>query len=101
MLINAVEFSLKIANLPTVMLCGDGSKILKSVWNKYANLKIAPADWDRPLGSAAARIGCQEFKFQNSNIQQLIPCYLRKVEAEERLEERECNQKSKQCELKI
>jgi tRNA threonylcarbamoyladenosine biosynthesis protein TsaB len=88
-LIPAVEFGLQLAGLPAVMLCGDGSKIHQTIWNKYPNLKIGPVDWDRPSGSAAARIGCKEFAWQTgTDIFQLIPCYLRKVEAEVRLEEK-------------
>lgn len=101
MIINANEFALRIADLPSVMLCGDGSKIHQAIWNKYTNLKIAPTDWDRPLGSTAARIGCKEFILQTGSMGQLVPCYLRKVEAEVRLEESLCNPKSKQCESKI
>jgi tRNA threonylcarbamoyladenosine biosynthesis protein TsaB len=102
MIVPAAEFAAKIADLPSVMLCGDGSKVHRTIWNQYANLKIAPAGWDRPLGSIAARIGRKEFLFQTAinrsesqsseplykeNVGQLVPCYLRKVEAEVRLEE--------------
>jgi tRNA threonylcarbamoyladenosine biosynthesis protein TsaB len=87
--IPATEWALRISSFPTVMICGDGSKIHQATWSNYPNLKIAPVDWERPLGSAAARIGCKEFDLQSgTDLFQLIPCYLRKVEAEVLLEER-------------
>jgi tRNA threonylcarbamoyladenosine biosynthesis protein TsaB len=88
-LVTAEEFALRIANLPAVMLCGDGSKIYQAIWEKHPNLKIAPNVWDHPSGSAAARIASKEFTLQiGTDLSGLIPCYLRKVEAEVRLEER-------------
>jgi tRNA threonylcarbamoyladenosine biosynthesis protein TsaB len=92
--ISAQELAVRLLDLPAVMLCGDGSKIYSAIWNQYSNFKIAPIDWDRPSGTAAARIGCKEFQIQNqTDLALLVPCYLRKVEAELRLEESQCNLK--------
>jgi tRNA threonylcarbamoyladenosine biosynthesis protein TsaB len=92
--ISAEEFAVRLSDLPAVMLCGDGSRIYSTIWNQYSNFRVAPVDWDRPSGTAAARIGCKEFRLQSrTDLALLVPCYLRKVEAELRLEESLCNLK--------
>ncbi|HBF36868.1 MAG TPA: tRNA (adenosine(37)-N6)-threonylcarbamoyltransferase complex dimerization subunit type 1 TsaB [Firmicutes bacterium] len=89
--IKAEDFGLRLSSLPSVKLCGDASKIYQKIWGKYSNIKIAPSDGDRPLGSLVARIGASAFQQTGSfDSEQLIPCYLRKVEAEIRLEESLC-----------
>ncbi len=94
--ISVKDFACRLNSIPSVILCGDGSKSYQKIWEQYPNLKAAPSDWDRPYGIAAARIGFSSLN-QEQQLQmdpeQLIPCYLRKVEAELRLEEGLCKPK--------
>ncbi|HBE77309.1 MAG TPA: hypothetical protein DDW65_05945, partial [Firmicutes bacterium] len=88
----AEELTRRLADLPDVMLCGDGAKCYTDIWNSYSNLQIAPLEWDRPSGTVAARIGAKELSLQSDaqvsfDFSHLTPCYLRKVEAEVHLEE--------------
>jgi tRNA threonylcarbamoyladenosine biosynthesis protein TsaB len=88
----AEELTNRLADLPNVMLCGDGGKCYTDIWNSHSNLQIAPAEWDRPSGTVAARIGAKKLSLQpeaqlNFDFSDLTPCYLRKVEAEVHLEE--------------
>ncbi len=92
--ISAEDFALRLSSIPSVMLCGDGSKSYQKMWGNYSHLNIAPVDWDRPYGTSAARIGFSSLEQQLPMApEHLIPCYLRKVEAELRLEESLCKPK--------
>jgi tRNA threonylcarbamoyladenosine biosynthesis protein TsaB len=91
--ISAEDFALRLEPIPSIILCGDGSKNYQNIWERYPHFKTARTDWDRPYGSSAARIGFLNLNQGNQfqmNPEQLIPCYLRKVEAELRLEESLC-----------
>ena len=85
---SAEKFSSALAKFPQVLICGNAGKIYRQTWLKYPNLTLAPIDWDRPFGYHAARIGLEEFNKTKTSSEQLTPCYLRKVEAELRLEEK-------------
>ncbi len=72
----------------SVMICGDGSKLYQPKWEQHSII-IGPPDWDRPLAGKAAQIAFQEWvPDRQYPIEDLQPCYLRRVEAEIRLEER-------------
>lgn len=82
-------FSKKLAELPEVMVCGDGSKIYREVWEKTPDVKISPSHWDRPTAANLVRIAARQWRpDMKSDLLDLSPSYLRKVEAEVRLEER-------------
>lgn len=70
-----------------VLICGDGSKAYEDIWRKYPQFKLAPSEWDRPLGSMAAYLARNEETQGNLNLNELQPAYLKRVEAEVRLEE--------------
>lgn len=85
----AKEFARKLRDLSQVVICGDGSKIYQDIWPDDPGVSIAPPAWDRPMASQAIRIALQEWNPQNNlPANELIPGYLRRVEAEIRLEER-------------
>ncbi len=87
MIIAADKFSIALAELPKVLICGNAGEIYKETWLKYPNLQLAPIDWNRPFGYHVAQIGLNEFKKKKQD-EEITPCYLRKVEAELRLEEK-------------
>lgn len=82
------EFAAGLAGLSRVVVCGDGSKIYQEIWN-YHQIIIGPPDWDRPSAGKLAQIASAawnpNFKF---DLAELKACYLRRVEAEIRLEEK-------------
>ena len=85
----AADFFAKIAALPEVLLCGDGSKNYAEIWRAGSNIRIGPAAWDRPLASQAGLLGLEAWRCGRVvQPDQLGPSYLRRVEAEIRLEER-------------
>jgi tRNA threonylcarbamoyladenosine biosynthesis protein TsaB len=88
--ISVPQFATGLGNLApdTVMICGDGSKVYQAKW-KLHNIIIAPPDWDRPLAGKVAQIAYREWvPSRRFTLDELTPCYLRRVEAELRLEER-------------
>lgn len=83
------NFSKKLARLTDVLICGDGSKNYRETWLQNPGAKIGPYSWDRPSAANLIRIAAQQWNPENETIPEgLNPCYLRKVEAEARLEER-------------
>ncbi|TCL73214.1 tRNA threonylcarbamoyladenosine biosynthesis protein TsaB [Hydrogenispora ethanolica] len=85
----AAEFRQKLAALPEVLLCGDGGKSYAELWREHGNLRIGPPIWDRPLASQAGLLGLAAWRSgETLPPDRLGPSYLRRVEAEVRLEER-------------
>lgn len=83
------SFSKKAAQLPGVLVCGDGSKNYREIWEKTPGVKVGPSGWDRPLAANLVRIAAHQYYLEKrTDLIDLNPCYLRKVEAEVRLEER-------------
>lgn len=82
-------FAKRLASLKEVLICGDGGKKYRETWESSSLVQIGPSAWDRPSAANLVRIAAQrrlaDHKDQN---QDLSPCYLRKVEAVARLEER-------------
>ncbi len=87
--VSAVKFRERLATLPKVMLVGDAAKAYAEIWNVAANLMIGPAAWNRPMAGQAGLIGglLAKKSGQGQDPDQLRPAYLRRVEAEIRLEE--------------
>lgn len=82
------ELALKLSKYPETVIIGDGSKKYHSFWECYPNINIGPRNWDRPYASSIAIIARKEWDPKKQQTpDELIPCYLRKVEAELRLEE--------------
>lgn len=81
------EWAQSLSDFPEIMVCGDGSKEYFDIWNGYTNITIAPAYWDRPLGSLAAQCARRDWKPDSQQGNLLKPSYLKRVEAEIRLEE--------------
>ncbi len=87
--IAATAFREKVATLPAVLLCGDGGKNYPEVWNGASQLRIGPKAWDRPMAGLAGLLGQSDWRnglAQHPEL--LLPSYLRRVEAEVRLEEK-------------
>ena len=83
------SFANRLAPLKDVLICGDGGKKYQEVWGKNPQLKTGPSTWDRPSAGNLIRIAAQQWLTENKDENKdLSPCYLRKVEAEARLEER-------------
>jgi len=82
----AVDFVNSLRQLPEVILCGEGGKVNPKLWENYPQIKIASALWDRPLASQLAWIAGQK---TDDLREDLIPKYLRRVEAEVKLEEQQ------------
>lgn len=83
------SFANRLAPLKNVLICGDGGKKYQEVWGKNSQLKTGPSTWDRPSAGNLIRIAAQQWLTGNKDENKdLSPCYLRKVEAEARLEER-------------
>jgi tRNA threonylcarbamoyladenosine biosynthesis protein TsaB len=87
-IIGVKEFAAGIAGFAPVMVCGDGSKVYQDIWNLH-EINSGPRDWDRPSAGKLAQIASKEWdpSFQ-SNLMELKACYLQRVEAEIRLEEK-------------
>lgn len=82
------ELSKSMDAYASVWVCGDGSKAYQAVWQADARFIIAPSEWDRPLGSQLARLAQQSATKGTLELDGLTPNYLKKVEAEIRLEEK-------------
>ncbi len=83
------SYAKKLAALKDVLILGDGGKKYRDIWEKNSQFKIGPSVWDRPSAANLTRIAAQQWLTENKNENKdLGPCYLRKVEAEARLEER-------------
>lgn len=82
------EFAAELEGYSPVIVCGDGSKVYRDIWDLH-RLNTGPRDWDRPSAGKLAQIAAHEWKpdFQ-SNLTELKACYLQRVEAEIRLEEK-------------
>jgi tRNA threonylcarbamoyladenosine biosynthesis protein TsaB len=70
-----------------VIICGDAGKNYQQIWNEYPNFAIAPVYGGRPSAVLAIQIIYQNPHYQEGD-RVLTPSYLRRVEAEVRLEER-------------
>ena len=85
----ATVFAARIATLPQVILCGDGSKVYQDLWRDHPKIQVAPRDWDRPSANQLVRIAAREWQESGPiKLAELGPEYLRRVEAELRLEEK-------------
>jgi tRNA threonylcarbamoyladenosine biosynthesis protein TsaB len=83
------EFAVKLREYQQVILCGDGGKNYRSVFATLPQLQLAPEDWDRPRAYLAAEIARRNWADgQTTSDFNIAPDYLRKVEAELRLEEK-------------
>lgn len=87
-IIGAWEFAAGLADSAPIIVCGDGSKVYQDIWNLH-KINTGPRDWDRPSAGKLAQIASKEWdpSFQ-SNLTELKACYLQRVEAEIRLEEK-------------
>jgi tRNA threonylcarbamoyladenosine biosynthesis protein TsaB len=84
--VKASEFAVRLGVLPEVWLCGNGGKVYSEVWATNPNIRIAPGGWDRPSAALTAQIALAEWQI-GSHVE-LTADYLRRVEAEVRLEEK-------------
>ena len=83
------SFAARMASLNDVLICGDGGKKYQGILGKNSQVKIGPPTWDRPSAANLVRIATQLWNSENkTETEALSPSYLRKVEAEARLEER-------------
>lgn len=83
------SFAKKIATLNDVLICGDGGTRYQDIWGKNSQIKIGPSTWNRPSTANLVRIANQLWNSKNkTGTEALSPTYLRRVEAEARLEER-------------
>jgi tRNA threonylcarbamoyladenosine biosynthesis protein TsaB len=87
-IIGVREFAAGLADFTPAIVCGDGSKIYRDIWN-FHRVITGPGDWNRPSAGKLAQIAAKEWdpSFQ-SNLTELKACYLQRVEAEIRLEEK-------------
>ncbi|NLY75030.1 MAG: tRNA (adenosine(37)-N6)-threonylcarbamoyltransferase complex dimerization subunit type 1 TsaB [Firmicutes bacterium] len=86
---DAESFALKLTELPGVVICGDGSKSYRRIWERIPGLRVGPVTWDRPSAANLIQIAA---RLRAAGITEaglgLSPSYLRRVEAEVRLEGR-------------
>lgn len=82
------EFATELERFSPAIICGDGSKVYRDIWVHHPVI-TGPADWDRPSAGKLAQIAAKEWEpsFQ-PNLTELKACYLQRVEAEVRLEEK-------------
>lgn len=79
----------KLTQFSNLMICGDAGKKYRQVWERIPGAKVCSSVWDRPLAANLIQIAFQEWSLKNRmDLMDLRPCYLRRVEAEVRLEER-------------
>lgn len=88
--VNAQEFAATFSDYPGIMLCGDASK----VYFNRVDFQIAPVYWDRPLASLAVEIAIREWVAGTTDLDTLTATYLKRVEAEVRLEEKQDDHKN-------
>jgi hypothetical protein len=87
--IRADQFALQLEGLDRVTLCGDGGKKYREILVPVPTVDLAPAHWDRPSAGLAAEIARRDWDPLGATTEtNLAPEYLRKVEAELRLEEK-------------
>jgi tRNA threonylcarbamoyladenosine biosynthesis protein TsaB len=86
--IPAEEFAVRLAELPAVIICGDGGKKYRNIWSAHSKIKIGPERWDYPFAGQATEIARREWRPGRSDASALTPSYLKRVEAEIRLEEK-------------
>ena len=87
--IKAEEFGEKLKGYAGVILCGDGGKRYRPVFEQVPALEFAPERWDRPMAGLAVDIARREWQgSETAQLRSLIPEYLKRVEAEIRLEEK-------------
>jgi tRNA threonylcarbamoyladenosine biosynthesis protein TsaB len=85
----AETFAARLADYGAVTLCGVGGKNYRPIFETVPGIVLAPPDWDRPRAELAAEIARQEWSPQlTTKLGKLTPEYLRKTEAELRLEEK-------------
>jgi tRNA threonylcarbamoyladenosine biosynthesis protein TsaB len=84
--VKAIEFAARLGELPEVWLCGGGGKVYSEAWAVHPKIRIAPGAWDRPSAALTAQIALAEWRAGSHT--ELTPDYLRRVEAEVRLEEK-------------
>lgn len=92
--VEARLFGESLSNYPQIIMCGDGSKEYFNIWDGYNNIKIAPYFWDRPMAVMAAQIALREWTSPQAPIPWVEPSYLKRVEAEVRLEEKQDGRKN-------
>lgn len=82
------EFAAELERFTPVIVCGDGSKAYRDIWDLQP-VTTGPRDWDRPSAGKLAQIAAKKWdpSFQ-SNLTELKASYLQRVEAEIRLEEK-------------
>ena len=82
------EFAAGLAGCSRVVVCGDGSKVYQEIWNNH-KINIGPCDWDLPSAGKLVQIASSEWNPNYKlDLAELKACYLRRVEAEIRLEEK-------------
>jgi tRNA threonylcarbamoyladenosine biosynthesis protein TsaB len=87
--IRADQFAIQLGALDRVTLCGDGGKNYRAIFATVPTVDLAPVHWDRPSAGLAAEIARRNWDpMRTTSEANLAPEYLRKVEAELRLEEK-------------
>jgi tRNA threonylcarbamoyladenosine biosynthesis protein TsaB len=87
--IPAGDFAASLGELPSVIICGDGSKKYRDIWlAAHPLITIGPERWDYPLAGLAIEIARRKWRPGLSDASALTPSYLKRVEAEIRLEEK-------------
>ena len=77
-----------LSKYPDLIICGDASKKYETIWRHYPDIHIGPGHWDHPYAGRIGKIVRNEWNPERQITPgELLPCYLRKVEAELRLEE--------------
>jgi tRNA threonylcarbamoyladenosine biosynthesis protein TsaB len=84
----AVEFAACLGELSAVTICGDGGKKYRDTWLAYPQITIGPERWDYPSAGLAIEIARRDWRPDLSDVSALTPSYLKRVEAEIRLEEK-------------
>ncbi|HEY8463389.1 MAG TPA: tRNA (adenosine(37)-N6)-threonylcarbamoyltransferase complex dimerization subunit type 1 TsaB [Bacillota bacterium] len=87
--IKAEQFATTLADWGPLVLCGDGGKHYRAVFEQVPGINLAPRYWDYPRAGLAAQIAGEEWPVvKTTEPPILIPEYLKRVEAEIRLEEK-------------
>jgi tRNA threonylcarbamoyladenosine biosynthesis protein TsaB len=83
----AVKFATELGQYQKILLCGDGGKHYREAFETVTGLRLAPEEWDRPRAGLATEIARREWSTRRGTLDRnMAPDYLRKVEAEIRLE---------------